>query len=90
MVRVGHPGDTAPAGGYSIDNTQTFTAFSSNPNRNFDGRVAVSATSRRIVWLPKGSIPYYSTDLGASWTKSIGAPSGLPNCVAIVWGACAR
>jgi hypothetical protein len=37
--------------------------------------VAVSATSRRIVWLPKGSAPYYLTDLGASWTQSIGAPS---------------
>ena len=77
VVRVGHPGDTSPAGGYSIDNAQTFTAFSSNPNGNFDGRVAVSATSRRIVWLPKGSVPYYSTDLGASWTKSIGAPLGV-------------
>ena len=42
VVRVGHPGDTSPAGGYSIDNAQTFTAFSSNPNGNVDGRVAVS------------------------------------------------
>lgn len=75
VVRVGHPGDTSPAGGYSTDNAQTFTAFSSNPNGNFDGRVAVSATSRRIVWLPKGSAPYYSTDLGVSWTQSVGAPS---------------
>lgn len=75
MVRVGHPSDTSPAGGYSTDNARTFTAFLSNPNENIDDRVAVSATSRRIVWLPKGSAPYYWTDLGASWTKSVGAPS---------------
>ena len=32
---------------------------------------------RRIVWLPKGyNVPYYSTDLGASWAKSVGASRG--------------
>jgi xyloglucan-specific exo-beta-1,4-glucanase len=76
VVRVGHPGHTSPAGGYSTDNGRTFTAFLSNPDESLDGRVSVSATSRRIVWLPKGSVPYCSSDLGASWTKSAGAPPG--------------
>ena len=76
VVRVGHAGDTSPAAGYSTDNAQTFTPFRSIPDASVDGRVAVAATSQRIVWLPKGSVPYYSQDLGASWTRSRGAPAG--------------
>jgi photosystem II stability/assembly factor-like uncharacterized protein len=34
------------------------------------GVIAISADGRRLVWLPKGSAPYFSSDEGSTWTRS--------------------
>lgn len=66
-------------GGYSLDGGVTYTAFRTLPYKGVQGgKVAVSATNGdHIVWVPQRSDVYYSLDRGASWGKSVGAPSGL-------------
>lgn len=60
-------------GGYSLNNGDTWSAFSDQIGTG--GRVAVSADSETIVWVPQGKAPYVSTNRGLSWTVSSGAPS---------------
>lgn len=60
-------------GGYSTNNGETWTAFPSPLVRY--GKVAVSAASETMVWVPEKSVPQYSTDRGQTWKASIGAPS---------------
>ncbi|MCM3746596.1 fibronectin type III domain-containing protein [Paenibacillus pasadenensis] len=61
-------------GGYSTDNGATWTAFPNPPG--IAGRIAVSAASETMVWIPQYGSPLFSTDRGQSWTPSSGAPSG--------------
>lgn len=75
IVRVGrHDWQGNGDGGYSTNGGTTYTPFSSVPGNG--GRVAVSATSQRIVWVPQNAVPHYSIDNGATWTASSGAPTG--------------
>ncbi len=60
----------APSG-YSNDNGLTWTDFPSQIGTG--GRIAISADGTRIVWLPRGTTPRVSTNLGASWQNSSGA-----------------
>ncbi|WP_138752240.1 sugar-binding protein [Paenibacillus sinopodophylli] len=60
-------------GGYSTNNGVNWTAFVNPPGKN--GRVAVSAASETIVWLPQVGAPFYSTDRGQTWNPSTGAPA---------------
>ncbi|WP_058301821.1 fibronectin type III domain-containing protein [Gorillibacterium timonense] len=80
VVRVGTNGwQGSGDGGYSTDQGQTYTKFTGKPWSTVSGgRVAVSATSETIVWLPRGydAKPQVSTDRGVTWTSSTGAPSG--------------
>ncbi|QJC51548.1 hypothetical protein HGI30_08280 [Paenibacillus albicereus] len=62
-------------GGYSTDNGATWTAFPNPPG--IAGRIAVSAGSETMVWVPQYGSPLYSTNRGLTWTPSAGAPSGL-------------
>ncbi|MFB9327118.1 sugar-binding protein [Paenibacillus aurantiacus] len=62
-------------GGYSTDNGATWTAFPNPPG--IAGRIAVSAASETMVWVPQYGSPLYSTNRGQTWTPSTGAPSGL-------------
>lgn len=61
-------------GALSHDGGRTWTNFASAPpeatNPHGPGIVAISADGARLVWLPKGSAPYYSTDHGETWVKS--------------------
>lgn len=85
IVRVGSDGwgnnnISASRAGYSTDGGDTYTLFTQSPGVR--GRVAVSATRRNIVWLTQmdGNNPgnvYWSENLGTSWTKATGAPSGI-------------
>ncbi|KRE64778.1 sugar-binding protein [Paenibacillus sp. Soil750] len=61
-------------GGYSTNNGATWTAFPNPPG--IAGRIAVSAGSETMVWVPQHGSPLYSTDRGQSWTPGTGAPSG--------------
>lgn len=80
VVRVGTNGwQGSGDGGYSTDQGKTYTKFTGKPWSTVSGgRVAVSATSETIVWLPRGydSKPQVSADRGATWTTAAGAPSG--------------
>jgi hypothetical protein len=80
LVRVGRDGNNGNTSrsGYSNDGGNTYTPFPSQPEAA--GRVAVSATSERIVWAAQGNgngQVRYSTNRGSTWTPSTGAPSGL-------------
>jgi hypothetical protein len=70
-------------GGYSTDGGVTWSSFPTVPTWGAkNGRVAVSASGDRIVWLPQGGVPAYTTNNGCSWSTSAGAPSGV---VGDVW-----
>jgi hypothetical protein len=68
-------------GGYTT-NGSTFTGFSTNPGGGTTfsgGTIAISANGSTIVWAPSSQTAYYSTNNGASWTKStLGASGALP------------
>ncbi|OAS14895.1 sugar-binding protein [Paenibacillus oryzisoli] len=61
-------------GGYSTNNGGTWTAFPNPPG--MAGRIAVSAGSETLVWVPQFGSPLYSTNRGQTWNPSTGAPSG--------------
>ncbi|MGG1550331.1 sugar-binding protein [Paenibacillus ferrarius] len=61
-------------GGYSTNNGASWTAFPNPPG--IAGRIAVSAGSETMVWVPQSGSPIYSTDRGQTWNPSTGAPSG--------------
>lgn len=80
---VGPTGWNGPGnGGYTTDGGETFVNFPNiekNPP-NQGGRIAVSATSRNMVWATGYSAHkvYYSTDTGATWKLSAGLPEEKP------------
>ncbi|OCT12186.1 hypothetical protein A8709_30540 [Paenibacillus pectinilyticus] len=61
-------------GGYSTNNGANWTAFPNPPG--VAGRIAVSAGSETMVWVPQSGSPIYSTNRGLTWNPSTGAPSG--------------
>ena len=74
LVRT-HSG--AARGALSLDGGTTWRDFTATPppaTANGPGAIALSADGRRIVWLPKGSAPFVSTDDGTTWTPSRGGP----------------
>ncbi|HEY8458068.1 MAG TPA: sialidase family protein [Actinopolymorphaceae bacterium] len=74
VVRVGGIGwDGQGRGGYSTDGGETWHNFLSVPGAR--GRVAVSATSRRIVWATQAGSIYVSEDLGKTWVQAEGLSS---------------
>ncbi|WP_438446362.1 sugar-binding protein [Gorillibacterium sp. sgz5001074] len=78
VARVGTTRYNYTGGGsYSTDNGVNWQAFSQPPG--IGGRIAVSAGSETIVWLPQYGSPQYSTDRGQSWIAGTGAPTGLVN-----------
>jgi hypothetical protein len=67
-------------GSYSLDGGQTWAKYGSLPQVNgadaMDGKLAVSATNPNLlVWMPAGSDPFYSSDLGTTWYPVTGAPT---------------
>lgn len=60
-------------GALSRDGGTTWENFPSAPAaaaKHGPGIVAISADGQRLVWLPKGAKPHYSTDLGRTWHES--------------------
>jgi hypothetical protein len=79
FVRVGGRGenDHGERGGYSTDYGRTWTAFKQVPPDITSGRIAVSASARTIIWLPKRSIPYVSLTRGQVWQPCSGIPDDV-------------
>lgn len=74
IVRVGRMAwDGLGWGAYSIDGGKSYISFSSIPGNG--GRVAISATSNKIVWATQGGKVFYSTNNGADWTTCNGLPT---------------
>lgn len=62
-------------GAYSQDGGTTWKAFTAEPPEGGgEGKVALSADGKRIVWTPIKSGTYVSIDWGRNWTKSQGLP----------------
>lgn len=77
IARVGYPayGQTA-CGGYSKDQGNTWTVFTDAAGcQSGPGQIAISADGSRFVWAPTAGPTVYSTNGGASWTASSGAPA---------------
>lgn len=85
IVAVGVPaaGDSAAgkAGAYSTDAGLTWSAFASVPPTGFDtntgklinqsGETNIAVTAQNnIVWAQSNSVPYYTTDNGATWVST--------------------
>ena len=82
IVRTGDR-DRMPWGSYTTDGGTTWTGFSSAPTSSSGGTIAVSADGSRFVWSAQivdanwnviGGKVAYSTDHGATWIASAGAP----------------
>lgn len=79
VARTGH-NSANQFGAYSTDGGLTWTPFAANPagTTQGDGSIAVSADGTAFVWAPSGAAVAFSTNHGATWTASVGAPSGVP------------
>jgi photosystem II stability/assembly factor-like uncharacterized protein len=69
-------------GSYSLDGGTSWASFASSPPpalSNGPGAIAIAADGCSLVWLPKGSTPFYSLDNGATWRKSRGGPTSAGN-----------
>lgn len=65
-------------GAISRDGGTTWIPFPTAPataTTNGAGTIAISADGTRLVWTPSKSIPYFSSDDGATWTASTGVTS---------------
>ncbi|HKR60483.1 MAG TPA: sialidase family protein, partial [Pyrinomonadaceae bacterium] len=85
MIARVHGG--TPRGSYSLDGGASWKDFATCPQPAVQvgpNGIALSANGRSLVWLPKGSIPYYSIDTGATWTPSNGGPKD-PNSYQTMW-----
>ncbi|MEO6286303.1 MAG: Ig-like domain-containing protein [Dyadobacter sp.] len=86
IARVGSDGwNGVGIGGYSTDGGGSYKKFTSFPGAR--GRIAVSATSRKLVWVTQGGLTYHSSDLGTTWTASNGVPSAVlkPGGIYDIW-----
>ena len=78
VVRAGGQGTNWAS--WSSDGGNTWTEFASFPNGQTGGIITASATNASsLVWLPVSGASgvgttYYSTNKGATWTQSSGAP----------------
>jgi len=86
IARVGSDGWNGSAiGGYSTNGGTSYTKFASLPGAR--GRIAVSATSRKMVWVTQGGLTYHSDNLGTSWTACNGVPNAVlkPGSIYDIW-----
>jgi uncharacterized protein YjdB len=86
IARVGSDGwNGIGIGGYSTNGGDSYVKFASIPGTR--GRIAVSATSRNMVWVTQGGLTYRSDNLGASWTACNGVPNAVlkPGDIYQIW-----
>ncbi|MCF0053448.1 Ig-like domain-containing protein [Dyadobacter sp. LJ53] len=86
IARVGSDGwNGIGIGGYSTDGGNSYTKFPSIPGAR--GRIAVSATSRKMVWVTQGGLTYQSDNLGTTWTPCNGVPNAVlkPGSIYEIW-----
>jgi len=86
IARVGSDGwDGVGIGGYSTNGGTSYTKFPSMAGAR--GRIAVSATSRKLVWVTQGGLTYQSSNLGTTWTPASGVPNAVlkPGDIYQIW-----
>jgi hypothetical protein len=64
-------------GAYSTDGGLTWTPFATQPTQTSPGNIGVLADGGTLIWAPGGGPVSYSTNFGATWIASAGAPSGF-------------
>lgn len=70
MVRVGR-GENSGNFGYSLDSGKTWSEPKSAP-KGSEGKIALSSDGATWIWAPRESVPYRTTDQGATWTPCAG------------------
>ncbi|MGN7889819.1 Ig-like domain-containing protein [Dyadobacter sp. 22481] len=86
IARVGSDGwNGTGIGGYSTNGGDSYTKFASLPGTR--GRIAVSATSTKMVWVTQGGLTYQSSNLGVNWTPCNGVPNAVlkPGSIYEIW-----
>jgi len=70
LATVGtHNWSSPGTGAYSLDGGESWKAFPSLPYKDIrGGRVALPGSAQRILWAPQIGQPYYTDDLGVTWT----------------------
>jgi xyloglucan-specific exo-beta-1,4-glucanase len=75
IVRVGTGGTNNVNIGFSSDGGQTWSPAANQPANASGGTVAAASDGSRVVW-SCGPGVYVSTDMGNTWTASVGVPAG--------------
>jgi hypothetical protein len=76
MARVGFGPASGTTGCWSNNSGATWTSFPTVPVSGAQGgTVAITADGSAIIWAPKDTQPYRSTDHGATWTACSGVSS---------------
>lgn len=86
IARVGSDGwNGTGIGGYSTNGGDSYTKFTSLPGTR--GRIAVSATTTKMVWVTQGGLTYQSSNLGVNWTACNGVPNAVlkPGSIYEIW-----
>lgn len=77
IARVGRIAwDGSGYAGYSADGGDTYTQFNI-PSGVSGGRIAISATSETLVWVPQSGAPQRSVDRGKNWQQITSLPTGM-------------
>jgi photosystem II stability/assembly factor-like uncharacterized protein len=74
LVRVGRGNDKIVHGAYSTDGGINWRPFGSEPptSKYGSGRVAISADGKVVIWMPDKGFPFWSENMGKSWTACDG------------------
>lgn len=63
---------------YSLDGGRSWDSFGSEPpGSGGAGSITIAADGKTIVWTPRRSDPYYTTDKGSHWLACQGLASGI-------------
>lgn len=77
IARVGRIGwDGSGYAGYSLNGGTSYSQFTI-PDGVAGGRIAISATSQTLVWVPQSGAPQRSTNRGTSWATIASLPAGI-------------
>ena len=79
IVRCGTANSQAVRAAYSLDGGISWQAFFHEPSNGGAGAgsIAISADARIVVWTPRRSGSYWTTNWGTNWTACAGLPAGL-------------
>jgi photosystem II stability/assembly factor-like uncharacterized protein len=79
VVRVGRGSDKIVHGAYSTNGGGGWKPFDTEPptSKYGSGSVAISADGAVVIWTPAEGFPFWSSDMGRTWTSCNGIGKGM-------------